>query len=288
MSSIGIDRGSIGLTYDGSRGLLQSMTTPEGEGIEWAYDEGTLLTESIWTGTVTADMTFGYDSNLRLANQSIDCPTLSSLACNAVTYQYDDDDLLRRAGPHAVDARRPRTAAAGDVRPARCSTPGRTTDMERRPTTPQSCPAKISTPSTTTRLGRTGDRANGDARGDDDGRGLPLRHDRPAGPGDSRRNRHGDLQLRREREPADEGGRRGDALGDIRRPGSDADLRRRGVQLHRERRAADEDRPRRNDDLRLRRAGQPAAGDETERRRDRLRDRRRQPEDREEGERHER
>ena len=74
------------------------MTTPEGEGIEWAYDEGTLLTESTWTGTVTADVTFGYDSNLRLANESIHCPAVSNLACNAVSYQYDDDDLLTRAG----------------------------------------------------------------------------------------------------------------------------------------------------------------------------------------------
>jgi len=81
-------RGALGYTYDAA-GRLAGLTAPGGLGLARSYD-GFLLTGESASGAVTGTIARSYDTAFRLTSQGLNG--------SAVTFAYDDDDLLTRAG----------------------------------------------------------------------------------------------------------------------------------------------------------------------------------------------
>ena len=66
------------------------MGTETSQNISYTYD-GSLLTQSQWTGAISGSVTWTYDNNYRTTSQSVN-------GGNTVTFTYDTDDLLAGAG----------------------------------------------------------------------------------------------------------------------------------------------------------------------------------------------
>lgn len=81
---------SITSTYDPVTGNLRTITAADGGTLTFAYD-GTLLLSETWAGTVNGSVSRTYDSDLRVASQSVN-------GASAVTFSYDGDSLLAGAG----------------------------------------------------------------------------------------------------------------------------------------------------------------------------------------------
>ncbi|WP_242344342.1 RHS repeat-associated core domain-containing protein [Anaeromyxobacter terrae] len=94
-------RGTTSLSYD-LAGRLAVLTAPGGEALSKGYD-GALLTSEISTGSVSGSVTFGYDTDLRLATVAVDGAPVSN--------SYDDDGLLTSAGQLSI-VRHPATGLA--------------------------------------------------------------------------------------------------------------------------------------------------------------------------------
>ena len=75
--------------YD-SRGNLASVGTETSQNVSSTYD-GSLLTQSQWTGAISGSVTWTYDDNYRKTSQSVN-------GGDTVTFTYDADDLLAGAG----------------------------------------------------------------------------------------------------------------------------------------------------------------------------------------------
>src|SRR5205807_2398252 len=75
--------------YDATKGTLTSITTPNST-LSYTYD-GSLLTSTIWAGTVSGSVGRTYDNNFRISSQSVD-------GANTVNFGYDNDSLLTSAG----------------------------------------------------------------------------------------------------------------------------------------------------------------------------------------------
>jgi RHS repeat-associated protein len=71
-------------------GRLGGITTPEGESLGFTYD-GFLTTRATWTGPVSGRLDFGYDNDFRATS-------LTVLGTPAVSFAYDNDNLLVQAG----------------------------------------------------------------------------------------------------------------------------------------------------------------------------------------------
>lgn len=82
--------GQITYGYAPTTGNLTSVATASGQTVHYTYD-GSLLTQSQWTGPITGNVTWTYDNNYRRTEQKVN-------GGNAVTFTYDDDDLLTGAG----------------------------------------------------------------------------------------------------------------------------------------------------------------------------------------------
>lgn len=80
----------IGLTYNATTGNLKTLTTPEGDTLTFAYNAD-LLTSSTWGGAVTGQVSQTYDTERRVDSQSVN-------GSQTVTFQFDDDGLLKDAG----------------------------------------------------------------------------------------------------------------------------------------------------------------------------------------------
>jgi len=87
--------------YDGSKPLVQSLTSAEGI-LQFTYD-GSVLTDSSLTGAVTGEVTRRYDENGWVQTQSV--------AGVEQLLSYDDDGLLVSVGREGLT----RDAATGDV-----------------------------------------------------------------------------------------------------------------------------------------------------------------------------
>ena len=94
LASVTIPRGTITLTYNVSTGNLQSVTAPDGDLIELAYD-GILPSGISWQGDIQGSVGFTYDNDLRLGSVSVNTE-------NPLTYTYDSDSLLTQAGGLAL------------------------------------------------------------------------------------------------------------------------------------------------------------------------------------------
>jgi len=89
---------TLDLVYHPETGYLSSIGAAETT-VSYSYD-GHLLAETTWTGAVEGSVKRIYDDNFWIRSQSV--------AGSQVTFDYDDDGLLTRAGTLAV-AREPAT-----------------------------------------------------------------------------------------------------------------------------------------------------------------------------------
>jgi len=82
--------GPTTFTYHSTTGQISSIVSPGGVGMGYTYD-GSLLTGTTWTGPVAGSVTRTYDTDFRVATESVN-------GANPVTFQYDPDSLLTQAG----------------------------------------------------------------------------------------------------------------------------------------------------------------------------------------------
>ena len=103
LSSLLQPRGVNQFTYTPTGGQLATVTSPDGVTCSYTYDGGLTLQEQ-WSGAVTGSVTRGFDTDLRIASQSVNSGP-------PVTFAYDTDGLLSRAGTLTIT----RSAANGLV-----------------------------------------------------------------------------------------------------------------------------------------------------------------------------
>lgn len=82
--------GDYTYTYSTTTGELQSLASPGGFAVTFGRDGG-LLTSTTETGPVAGRIDWAYDANFRVTSESFN-------GANAVTFAYDADGLLTRAG----------------------------------------------------------------------------------------------------------------------------------------------------------------------------------------------
>jgi YD repeat-containing protein len=75
--------------YSATTGNLSSITAPTST-LSYTYD-GSLLKTTTWAGTVAGSVSRVYDTNFRVATQSVN-------GANTITFGYDNDSLLTSAG----------------------------------------------------------------------------------------------------------------------------------------------------------------------------------------------
>ena len=90
LSSVAIGRGEYRYNYNAATGTLASTTAPDGAVLTNAY-EGSLLTGQTWHGPVAGSVTRTFDSDLRIASQTVN-------GADTVAFTYDNDGLLTQAG----------------------------------------------------------------------------------------------------------------------------------------------------------------------------------------------
>jgi RHS repeat-associated protein len=89
LTTTSIPQGMLTQSYDPNTGYVGAVTAAGGERAAFAYD-GFLPTGITWTGMVPGTLSVGYDSSFRMASQTLNG--------NALTFGYDADSLLTRAG----------------------------------------------------------------------------------------------------------------------------------------------------------------------------------------------
>ncbi|MGH9424178.1 MAG: RHS repeat-associated core domain-containing protein, partial [Thermoanaerobaculia bacterium] len=95
--------GTYSYAYDDTSGggKLKSVITPDGVETMYTFD-GPMMTSAQTTGTdVAATIEFAYDTDFRLTNEHVECPTGTTIACAPVQYTYDGDSLLTMAATQA-------------------------------------------------------------------------------------------------------------------------------------------------------------------------------------------
>ncbi len=83
-------QGTVSYAYQAATGKLATIDAPGGSHLSYSYN-GTLRTGVTWSGPVAGTVEYTYDNDFRLA-------TLSVNGANPITFQYDPDGLLTRAG----------------------------------------------------------------------------------------------------------------------------------------------------------------------------------------------
>lgn len=96
LDSLTTARGRITYFYKGSGNVseLDSLSSPDTVTVHYAYD-GPLVTSESWTGKIAGSAAVTYDSDFRVATQSVN-------SANSVSYGYDADGLLVTAGAESV------------------------------------------------------------------------------------------------------------------------------------------------------------------------------------------
>lgn len=89
LSTLSIPAGQYGYSYN-SVGKLDGITAPGGVALDYGYS-GSLLTGVTWSGPLAGSVGYGYDTDFRGNSITVN-------GANPVTYQYDADSLLTRAG----------------------------------------------------------------------------------------------------------------------------------------------------------------------------------------------
>jgi RHS repeat-associated protein len=90
LTSMVTPTGAYGYTYNATSGQLTRITAPDNGQLNFTYN-GFLLTGQSWSGQVAGSVTQAYDNSFRMNSQSVN-------GANAITFQYDNDGLLTRAG----------------------------------------------------------------------------------------------------------------------------------------------------------------------------------------------
>ncbi|MEW6298461.1 MAG: RHS repeat-associated core domain-containing protein [Thermodesulfobacteriota bacterium] len=90
LASLAFSRGSVGLSYNATTGLMSAVTAPDGVNHAFTYD-GSLLTQHALSGPVPGTVSWTYDNDFRVASQSVN-------GGNTVNFTYDADSLLTQAG----------------------------------------------------------------------------------------------------------------------------------------------------------------------------------------------
>jgi RHS repeat-associated protein len=85
------DGRSITRTYSPTTGQLATLTGPDGVNLAFGRD-GHLLTSTTWSGLLTAQLTRTYNTDFRLASETLNGGT-------PILFGYDHDGLLTTAGP---------------------------------------------------------------------------------------------------------------------------------------------------------------------------------------------
>jgi RHS repeat-associated protein len=84
------DRGTLNFAYNATTGLLDSLSAPGGNALTYNYD-GTLPKKVTWSGEVQGSVEVTYDNDFRVTSQKVN-------GGNSVSFQYDQDGLLKTAG----------------------------------------------------------------------------------------------------------------------------------------------------------------------------------------------
>ena len=89
-TSLTFDRGTSTFRYSPTTGKLIGIRSPTGDSVTFTYD-GSLATQVRWTGVVNGSVGAAHDNNFRVTSQTVN-------GANAVSFEYDQDGLLLRAG----------------------------------------------------------------------------------------------------------------------------------------------------------------------------------------------
>jgi uncharacterized protein RhaS with RHS repeats len=87
---ITLPRGVVDFDYNLITGNLELLTAPDGGELGFGYNAD-LLTSSTWSGEVTGSVSRTYDTERRVKTRSVN-------GGQTVTFQFDDDGLLKGAG----------------------------------------------------------------------------------------------------------------------------------------------------------------------------------------------
>ncbi|HXN83706.1 MAG TPA: RHS repeat-associated core domain-containing protein, partial [Myxococcales bacterium] len=90
LASLTTSWGSTSYSYSPTTGQLAQITAPDLGKLSYTYD-GSMLTDTSWSGTITGTVHRSYDNFFRVASESVS-------GGQAVSYQYDADGLLTAAG----------------------------------------------------------------------------------------------------------------------------------------------------------------------------------------------
>ncbi len=93
LGTLTIARGAYTFGYDATTGNLSSIQAPDGGSLSYDYD-GSLLTEMSWNGTVQGNISWNYDNDLAVTQETV-CDPFGK--CQPVFYDYDQDKLLSDA-----------------------------------------------------------------------------------------------------------------------------------------------------------------------------------------------
>jgi RHS repeat-associated protein len=90
LSTVTSPRGQASYSYDPTTGSLTSVTAPDGGTLTYSYN-GSLLTGSIWAGTIAGAIGYTYNNDFRITSESVN-------GAQSITFGYDLDGLLTQAG----------------------------------------------------------------------------------------------------------------------------------------------------------------------------------------------
>jgi hypothetical protein len=85
-----VPRGVVDFDYNLITGNLELLTAPDDGELSFGYNAD-LLTSSTWSGEVTGSVSRTYDTERRVKTRSVN-------GGQTVTFQFDDDGLLKGAG----------------------------------------------------------------------------------------------------------------------------------------------------------------------------------------------
>jgi RHS repeat-associated protein len=94
LSTVTTPRGTTTQSYSPVTGHVSTIVAPGNEALAFAYD-GSLVTATAWSGTVTGSVSQGYDDDFRVAAQLVNGGFTASFA-------YDLDGLLVQAGSETL------------------------------------------------------------------------------------------------------------------------------------------------------------------------------------------
>lgn len=90
LGAVTFSEGELAYTYSSTTGRLSTLAAPAGETLTYSYD-GFLPTVTTWSGPVAGSVESTYDNRFRVTSRKIN-------GAAPITFQYDRDSLLTRAG----------------------------------------------------------------------------------------------------------------------------------------------------------------------------------------------